>query len=182
MKTVSSSVAFQDEAGNPLSNGSLILSLPQGIYEIASGGGQVVGLSKVINLDGSGKIPASQQIWASDELTPQTPYSVTICSQPNGLQQVGYAKWMISGASPIDLSQMVPTSAAVSFPLAIYSNPSGAQVINGQPLTLEGALLGLSGAGVTTPDVGFSRLAAAKAALGNGTQGDITGELDLTTL
>jgi len=38
MKTLSSSVAFQDEAGHPLANGSIVLTLPFGVYEIAVGG------------------------------------------------------------------------------------------------------------------------------------------------
>src|SRR6185312_12266012 len=45
MKTLSSSVAFQDEAGNVLANGSLVLTLPFGVDEIVAGGGQVVAVA-----------------------------------------------------------------------------------------------------------------------------------------
>lgn len=115
MKTITSSVAFQDEAGNPLANGSLILTLPAGVYEIAAGGGQVVGQSVTVNLNNLGKIPGTPQIWASDELSPQVPYTVTICGQANGLGAVASATWLITGVSPIDLSQMVSTQPGLSF-------------------------------------------------------------------
>jgi hypothetical protein len=130
MKTLSSSVAFQDEAGNALANGSLVLTLPYGVYEIAAGGGQVVGQSLIINLDATGKVPGTPQIWASDELSPQTPYTVSICSAKNGLGEIASATWLIAGASPIDLSLMVNTSASpVSFPQPVLLAPSGNQQI-----------------------------------------------------
>jgi hypothetical protein len=117
MKTIQSTVGFQDESGTLLANGSLILTLPAGVYEIAAGGGQVAGRSLTINLDANAKIPAATQIWASDELLPQVPYTVTVCAQANGLQAVGSANWLIVGASPIDLSQMVNTAPGVTFPV-----------------------------------------------------------------
>lgn len=136
MKTITSSVAYQDELGNPLAKGSLILSLPVGAYLIA-GGGQVVGTSVIINLDGTGKIPAGTSIWASDELNPQTPYSATICSGSNGNGPLAYALWFISGASPIDLSQITPlANGQPSFMSPVVLNPTAAQTITGQPLIL----------------------------------------------
>ena len=68
MKTITSSVGFQDDAGNLLANGSLILSLPLGtMFKIVSGGGQVVSRSFVVNLDAAGKVPAGIQVWASEQ-------------------------------------------------------------------------------------------------------------------
>lgn len=122
MKTVESTVAFQDQAGNALARGSLMLTLPFGIYEIAAGGGQVAGQTVTVNLDGNGKIPSGSQIWASDELVPQPTYNATLCAQPNGLQVVGGATWSIIGSSPIDLSQMVSTSPTVSYPAPVLLN------------------------------------------------------------
>jgi hypothetical protein len=112
MKTLSSSVAFQDEAGNPLANGSIVLTLPFGVYEIAAGGGQVAGQSLIVNLDANGKVPGTPQLWASDELNPQTPYTVSICSGAGGLGPIASATWLIAGASPIDLALMINTSAS----------------------------------------------------------------------
>jgi hypothetical protein len=137
MKTVTSSIAYQDESGNPLVKGSLILSLPAGVYLIASGGGQVVGTSVIINLDGSGKIPAGIQLWASDELSPQTPYSATVCSGANGIGSQASATWFIGGASPIDLSQLTPVAnSQPSFLSPVVLTPTAAQTITGQPLIL----------------------------------------------
>jgi hypothetical protein len=106
MKTLTSSVGFQDEAGTLLTNGSLILSLPQGIYLILAGGGQVVSRSFIVNLDGSAKVPAAMQAWASDELNGQSVYSVTLCRGANGSSPVASVTWQITGSSPIDLSQL----------------------------------------------------------------------------
>jgi hypothetical protein len=103
MKTIFSSVAFQDESGALLTNGSIILTLPAGIYEISAGGGQVVGRSLIVNLTAAAKMPGAIQIWASDELNPQVAYTVTLCA--GGWRTAGrLGDLAISGASPIDLS------------------------------------------------------------------------------
>lgn len=146
MKTLSSTVAFQDEAGNALANGSIILTLASGVYEIAAGGGQVVGQSVIINLDATGKISGTPQVWASDELTPQVPYTVTICGQKNGLGPIGYATWLLAGSSPIDLSQMVSTVAApFALPGVVMLAPAADQHIT-QKFNL------------TTPQLNLSRV------------------------
>jgi hypothetical protein len=105
MKNLTSSVGFQDDGGNLLANGSLILSLPLGtMYKIISGGGQVVSRSFIINLDATGKIPAGTTIWASDELNTAPLYAVTLCRAADGFGPVGSVNWLVSGTSPIDLS------------------------------------------------------------------------------
>ncbi len=171
MKTFISSVGFQDESGTLLTFGSLILTLPQGVYEIASGGGQVVGGSRIINFDVNAKIPASVTGWASDELNPETTFSATICSGANGIGKVGFATWLIIGSSPIDLSQMVNISAGtpISVPGVVFTQPAGPQVINGQTLTMEGAALGLSAVASTVPDVFVNRASAGVLNIGTST-------------
>jgi hypothetical protein len=105
MKTIVSSIGFQDDSGTLLANGSLILNLPSGVmFLISAGGGQVVGRVFIINLDATGKVPAGITIWASDELAGAPLYSATLCQQANGLQPVGSVRWLIGGSSPIDLS------------------------------------------------------------------------------
>jgi phage-related tail protein len=106
VKTLTSSVAFQDEFGNALTNGSLILSLQQQgtTYLILSGGGQVVSRSFIVNLDSSGKLPAGVSVWASDELSGNPVYRATLCRSAGGITPVGSVTWSISGSSPIDLS------------------------------------------------------------------------------
>src|ERR1700732_4037256 len=98
MKTLTSSVGFQDDAGNLLANGSLILSLPLGaMYKIIAGGGQVVSRSFIINLDATAKLPAGISVWGSDELSGTPIYSATLCRNANGLGPVGSVNWLISG-------------------------------------------------------------------------------------
>jgi hypothetical protein len=105
MKTIISSVGFQDDGGTLLANGSLILSLPLGaMFKIVSGGGQVVSRSFILNLDSTGKIPAGVNIWASDELSSTPIYSATFCRNADGFGPVASVNWLISGTSPIDLS------------------------------------------------------------------------------
>jgi hypothetical protein len=106
MKTLTSSVGFQDESGVLLANGSLIFNLPQGIYLILAGGGQVVARSFIVNLDGSGKVPISLQAWASDELNGSPLYTVTLCRSANGSSPITSVNWLIAGTSPIDLNQL----------------------------------------------------------------------------
>ena len=104
MKTLISSVGFQDQFGNLLVKGALILALTPGIYKILSGGGQVVGMSVLIPLDASAKVPAGKQIWATDELNTSPLYSATLCRNADGTGAVGSVTWSITGTSPIDLS------------------------------------------------------------------------------
>ena len=106
MKTLTSSVGFQDESGVLLANGSLILSLPTGIYLILSGGGQVVARSVLVPLNASAKLPGGTQVWASDELAGSPIYSATLCRNSDGTGVVGTVNWQITGSSPIDLSQL----------------------------------------------------------------------------
>lgn len=103
MKTITSSVGFQDEVGNPL--GSIILILkPEMVYPIIAGGGQVASTDFIINLDATGKVPAAVQVWASDELGSQPWYKAILCRGANGVGLIATVKWIISGTSPIDLS------------------------------------------------------------------------------
>lgn len=166
MKQITSTVGFQDQGGNLLVNGSIILTLPSGVYLIVAGGGQVYGDSIIVNLNNLGKISGTVNIWASDEISPQTPYSVTLCAQANGVQPVSTASWFIGGTSPIDLSQMISSAAGPSYSGAVVLSPTGQQTINGQTLDLEGASLGFSAAGSTVADTFFSRLSAGVVAVG----------------
>jgi len=159
MKNIFSSIAFQNDQGAALQNGSLILTLPPGVYLIVSGGGQVYGGSIILNLDATGKL-ASIAIWVSDELSPQTAFNVTLCAQPNGLQAVGYATWFIGGTSPIDLSLMTPSATGPSYSGAVVIAPTAQQTINGQPLVMENAAFGFSPNGSTSGDAWLSRISA----------------------
>jgi len=118
MKTVVSSVAFQGPDGTIAANGRLLLSLSQNAM-ITSGGGQVYStIPVVIDLDATGKIPAGTQIWANDELTPTgTTYLANLQDKfATRLDTLG--SWSIAGASPIDVSQIAPSSSGISMPSA----------------------------------------------------------------
>ena len=114
-KTLTTSVPFQDPAGNVISNGTLYLKLSQDA-KITSGGGQVAPKVVTVTLTSGGLVPSGTLIWASDQLTPSNlTYSVTVYDS-NGILQFGPENWIIAGASPIDLSQMTPTSIGPYYP------------------------------------------------------------------
>lgn len=135
-KTLTTSVAFTDPQGNVLANGVIIFQLNMGAKLITNG--EVVNVLKVsFTLTSAGLMPGGSTIIANDELMPTgTMYVVTIFNS-NGLLVRGPENWILSGASPIDISTI--TSSSVPDPgLAnpIIGNPSAPQVITGQPLTL----------------------------------------------
>jgi hypothetical protein len=136
MKNLSSSVGFQGPDGTLLKFGSLMLTLPDGIYEVIAGGGQVAGGTVILNFDVNAKVVGTPQMWCSDELTGHPIFSVQLCSLANGLGPVSQAQWDISGASPIDLATMVSTSLGISFPLAVLQKPAGNQTIASGDLIL----------------------------------------------
>jgi hypothetical protein len=181
MKTLTSTVAFQDESGAVLANGSLVLTLPAGVYQIVSGGGQVVGQSVIISLDANGKITGTAQVWGSDEISPQTPYTVSICRLPGGLQPIASAQWFISGTSPIDVSQLVNTITGISYAAAVLQTPTGPQNINGQPLNFQGAAVSFSASNSTAGDTWLTRTAAGVLSLGTAV-GNALGTLLLGTI
>lgn len=128
-KTVTSSVPFQDPAGNILANGSMTLDLTAPA-QILSGGGQVAPTRVSIKFTSSGTIPAATVLWANDQLNPgNTAYLVNIFNS-NGLLASGPLIWSITGASPIDLSQETP----VSFATLSFSLPG----VNAQNFTVNG--------------------------------------------
>ena len=107
MKTIISSVGFQDDGGNLLANGSIILSIPTGVYKVLSGAGQVVARSFIINLDNTANLPANTKVWASDELAGTPLYRATLCRAADGGGALSSVTWKIAGTSPIDLSLLV---------------------------------------------------------------------------
>lgn len=137
MKTIESTVAFQDPQGNVVASGTLVLQLSQAA-EITSGGGQVAPMEVRITLDATGKIPANTSIWANDQLTPSgTTYNAYLKDSSNA-QVASFGAWSIAGASPIDLSAMVSTTSGASYPSAVLLNPSSAQTVATQPFTVTG--------------------------------------------
>src|SRR6267154_612681 len=135
-KTLTTSVAFQDPQGNVLASGVIIFQLNMGAKLISNG--EVVNVLKIsFTLTSTGLMPAASTIIANDELMPTgTMYVVTIFNS-NGLLVRGPENWILSGNSPIDISTI--TSVGVPDPglgSPVLQNPSAAQTITGQSLTL----------------------------------------------
>ncbi len=166
MKTVTTSVGFQDPLGNLVASGKLILDLSQPA-EITSGGGLLAPIRIVLPLTALAKITPTN-MWFNDELTPTgTSYhSILIDSNQNEIADFG--QWVIAGASA-DLSTMVPTSGGASAAGAVLLNPVAQQNINGQTLNLEGAALSFSAAASTTADAFVNRGGAGVVNIGTST-------------
>lgn len=108
MVTIENTVPFQDPQGNFVSNGYLTLIL-SAAAKISGGGGQVAPSVVSILLDDSGQIPASTMLWANDELLPSgTTYLAQLYNSTDSVLAT-LGEWSITGASPIDLSQITPT-------------------------------------------------------------------------
>lgn len=136
LKTLTSSVAFTDAQGNAVANGYVIFQLNAPARFIV--GGQIVPVNPIkISLGAGGLVNANQQIAANDELQPTGTYYIVRIFNSNDEQVRGPENWILSGASPIDLALI--TSVNVPDPglgNVVLQNPSAAQTITGQSLTL----------------------------------------------
>lgn len=104
MKTITGS--WQDSLGSSIAFGSLWLKLSQDATVI--GTGQIAPRNIVIALNSSGAIPAATQIWCNDEVSPTgTFYTLSVLEQGGGIVW-GPENFTISGASPINLNNIVP--------------------------------------------------------------------------
>jgi len=172
---------FQDAQGNVIP-GSLTFDLSQ--TAAVTGGGEVVPKRVTITVDSTGKPSSGQSIWRNTDLTPSgTTYRMQFFDS-SGNFIADFGSQVISGSSPIDLTLLTPTTTSggtTGFVNPVLQNPSAPQVITGQTLSLSNALLGFEASG-TTPDTGISRTAAATIAIGNGSQGNKTGILQLASI
>lgn len=177
MKVISGT--FQDAAGNPLALGRLFLRLSQDA--VALGTAQIAPTLISIQLNASGQIPAATNVFFNDELTPSgTSYTVSAVAAGGGLAW-GAESVLVTGAS-FNLNNAIPATGNIILANPVITNPLAQQTINGFPLVMEGSVFGFSAAASTTLDAGLSRIAAGIVAVGNGTQGDITGTLKLQTI
>lgn len=127
--TITSSVCFQDPTGTCLANGLIIFDLSAPAKVIA--GGQVAPVRASVTFDANGKIPANVLLYGNDQLQPTgTFYTVRIFNS-NGLLVSGPLIWVISGASPVDLSLITASSGPTDPGLAnpVLQNPSGNQTV-----------------------------------------------------
>lgn len=133
---------FQDAAGNNIT-GTLVLQLSQDA--LVSGTGTIVPGDPVSIVVTAGQAVATP-IWGNDNLTPSgTTYTATLFDT-SGARVWGPETWSITGAGPIELNTLAPSSSNVSYPTAIIKNPSGDQTISTNNL--------LPAAGNTTQSLG----------------------------
>lgn len=181
MKTVSTSVGFQDPLGNLIpAPGALVLDLSQSA-EVTSGGGLLAPKRVVLPLVLlTGRI-APTLIYFNDELSPSgTTYHATLIDGNTNLV-ADFGQWFIAGVSA-DLSFMVPVAGggSISVVNAVLLNPVAQQNINAQTLNMEGASLSFSATASTTADSFFSRLAAGVIGVGTAI-GNAFGSLKLAS-
>lgn len=129
--TITSSVCFQDPQGNCLASGVITFDLNTNAKVIA--GGQVAPLHVSVTLTSAGVIPGGTVLYGNDQLQPAgTYYNVRIYNS-NGLLVSGSFPliWVISGASPVDLSLITASSGSPDPGLAnpVLQNPLGNQTI-----------------------------------------------------
>jgi hypothetical protein len=148
--------SFQDAAGNPLANGTLVFELSQD--EQSPTPGQVGASRKIqVSLDSSGNVPSSPPVyvWANDSLNPLNSfYRVTAYSA------IGQPIWgpqnqqVPSSPSPFSLGNWVPNSINLSATPA----PSILLETNGTKNGSQ-ALLDLhAGSGISLADNGAGRV------------------------
>lgn len=135
MKTIQGTFQFPD--GSPAINAVLYLKLSQDA--VAFGTSQIAPRVITVTLDGSGQIPGGTSIYANDELTPFGTVYIASVIAPGGGLIYGPELIAIIGPSPINFNNLTPTNVGgivISYPNPVLQNPSAAQTITGQPLTI----------------------------------------------
>jgi hypothetical protein len=164
---------FQDAAGNPLANGTLIFELSQD--EQSPTPGQIGASRKVtVTLDSTGNVPASPAvyIWANDSLNPLNSYyrvtAYTALGQPVWGPQ---NQQVLSSPSPFNLNAWVPNSINLSATPAPTITLQTNEVANGSQTLLDLH----AGSGISLTDDGAGRVTIA----GAGSVGSLSGSISL---
>lgn len=130
IKQIFSSLPYQDPTGAALAGGLLTLDLSQ--PATATGSGEVAPLRVDVILNSTGKFSATN-LWANDQLLPAgTTYRLQVYNA-NGLLVADFGALSIVGASPIDISLLVPVSGGGGtgfVTAAVLLNPSTSQTVN----------------------------------------------------
>ena len=127
----------------------------------------------------------STPIWNNTtDITPSGTYYVVWYVSDSGVT-TAQVPYILSGSGTVDLSTLTPMVSIPVVPMSpvIYANPTSAQTISGYPLSLAAGLQLPTGQGVSwNADTGISRLGVASLAIGNGTAGNMSGILQLTSI
>jgi hypothetical protein len=98
---------FTGPDGTPLAGAVLDLVLSQDATVM--GTGQVAPRAVSLVLEKDGSLPEDTEVWANDELSPAgTYYTATLQEPVTGENIYGPELWPLLGASPIELSDIVP--------------------------------------------------------------------------
>lgn len=129
IKQIIATLPYQDPAGAALAGGLLTLDLST--PATATGSGEVAPLRVDVILNSTGTFSATN-LWANDQLMPTgTTYRLRVFNS-NNLLVADFGNLSIVGASPIDISLLVPVSGGGGsgfVPGAVLLNPSGPQTV-----------------------------------------------------
>jgi len=151
--------SFEDLEGNPLSGGYLIMELSHDANYAAGPYQITAGLQLKVQLDASGNINPTVNVWSSDVLTPAGSYYTVTAYKSDGTQAYKNSQFWVLAASPS------PLNVATLVPL----NPPGFQApgsstpgyVAGTNITIIGNVIsatGLVSTSVTSPQTILSSL------------------------
>lgn len=153
--------SFQDAAGTAIV-GTLVLQLLQDA--VVSGTGQVA--PKAISIAVVAGQAAATAVWGNDNLSPAGTVYTARLFDTSGAPVWGPENWSLTGAGPIEINTLVPTTSGASYPSAILNTPTADQTITVNSL--------LPAASNTTQSLG-SLSAPWRAVLRNATVSNLNG-------
>lgn len=103
--------AFQDNEGNPLSNGLLRFTLSHESTTNSPSSQVISGITTKIFLDNNGNVAGTQSIWTNDVLSPAGSFYTVDAFNNKGLAVWGVPQyWTLVSGSPIDLGTIADTN------------------------------------------------------------------------
>lgn len=119
---------FQTADGKLVSNGSInfTLSAPA----VVNNTGQIVQNQTITyGIDPNGNIAANSNLWGNDQLQPLGTFYIVTVADTHGSPVRGPENWVIAGSSPVNLTNIIPATPAISYSGAVLLTPIGTQVI-----------------------------------------------------
>jgi hypothetical protein len=116
---------FQDAAGNAIT-GMLVLQLSQ---DALVSGTATVAPALPISIVVTAGQAAATPVWGNDNLTPSGTVYRAVLSDSSGAIVWGPENWSFTGAGPIELNTMIPTSTGVTYASPVLKVPGADQTI-----------------------------------------------------
>lgn len=106
--------AFQDAAGNVLSNGYLVFELSHDELDTVTGAQICAGLLRTIWLDNNGNVAPNQLAENNDQLLPAGSFYTVTAYRSDGVKAWRSFQYVtiLSSPSPFNLNAVIPTSPA----------------------------------------------------------------------